>query len=92
MTEQDEETKKVYDHIDNKVDQAVKDGFIPKAEMDKLLEIHGKLNIAEMVNHECTNDDCGICRMKSGIDGAAFKRGTIAGIKLGRKYPNLKVD
>lgn len=91
MSDQDEETKKVYDHIDNKIEEGLKDN-IPKAEMDKLLEMNGKVQIAEMINHECNNDDCGICKMKTGIDQAAFRRGTVAGIKLGRKYPNLKVD
>ena len=89
----DEDTKKVYDHIDEKVKAGMKDaGYIPPAEMDKLLEINGKLNVAEFIQHECQDEGCGICKMKSGIDGAAFKRGLGAGVKLGRKYPTLKVD
>ena len=82
--------KRLDEKVDEKLESLPKP--IPPAEMDRLLEMNGKLQVAEFIQHDCNNDNCGICKMKNTIDSEAFKRGAVAGVKLGRKYPNLKVE
>lgn len=99
MSEQDgiEKIKnEVMDNVDKKYNEKITEllekNNTTDEELNKMLKMHEKTTIAEMINHDCNNSDCGICKMKNGIDQNAFKRGAIAGVKLGRKYPSLKVD
>ena len=85
--------QEVNEVLDNKIDKKIQDNFISKDEMSELVKTFGeKVNIAEFISHDCSNDDCGICKMKNNIDSQAFKRGVKSGYKLHAKYPNLKVD
>ncbi len=64
-------------------------GFFKTEDMNKVLQANTDLTIRNVLDHkECNDNNCGICTMKKGIDGTAYKRGVLGGIKLGQKYPN----
>ena len=67
-----------------------KDGFMKKSDFDSVLEVTKDLTIQRMLDHtECGNKDCAMCTMKHNIDGSAYERGAIAGLRISQKYPGV---
>ena len=85
-----EEGKAVTDRLEQKLKE---DGYMKTGDFKELAESVKDKTIMEMIEHVPHNDNsnCGICNMKKSIDGNAYKRGLVSGVKLGRKYPTLKV-
>ena len=70
-----------------------KEGYVKKNELSDITQMAKDSSVYDVINHnDCNKENCAICGMKSKIDQDAFKRGTVAGIKLGRKYPKLVVE
>ena len=90
MTEDVKTTGKEMDELDEHLQ---KEGYAKKTDFDNILEMSKDATVYDVINHNnCNKENCAICGMKGKIDQDAFKRGTVAGIRLGRKYPGLKVE
>ena len=84
-----DEGKAVTDRLEQKLKD---DGYMKTDDFNKLAESVKEVTIMEMINHAPHNDsNCGICNMKKSIDGNAYKRGLVSGVKLGKKYPKMEV-
>ena len=66
-------------------------GFMKKGDLDDLVKVTRDFTIQQVLDHQdCNDNNCGICKMKSNIDGTAYERGIKNGIQLQQKFPNEK--
>ncbi len=87
-----EETKS---ELDSLISETMNNqGFMKKEHLDGLLNATKDVTIKQVLDHgHCDNPSgCSVCQMKDKIDGTAFKRGVLGGMKIGQKFPKLNFN
>ncbi len=63
------------------------------ADLNTLFNSLKDVTLKQVLFHEdCHDNNCGVCQMKNGIDGVAYKKGLIHGIRLRDKYPTANFN